>query len=96
MCPAVCWSIWLERNQRTFENHTELAFNVYTKAKDLFCFWAGNCKEFGDYSLEISKEGGEGFLDSLPFCSPFGVVVLGMPYPPSILYIKFSSSYQKK
>lgn len=36
---AMCWSLWLERNQYIFENLLEPASKVYIKAKDYFCFW---------------------------------------------------------
>lgn len=45
--PSVCWTIWLDRNQTIFENHAELAYNIFRKAKDLLCFWATSCKEMG-------------------------------------------------
>lgn len=34
--PTVWWSIWLQRNQRVFENNAEPAYNVYRKVKDRF------------------------------------------------------------
>lgn len=47
VCSAVCWSIWLERNQQIIENQTELAYIVYKKAKVNFVLGELNGKKWG-------------------------------------------------
>lgn len=81
VCPAVCWTIWLERNHRVFENYGEPAFNVHKKTKDLFCFGGLNCKGMGEYSYVEAKEGGKIGSDLRILCNSFGCWLEGMPYP---------------
>lgn len=38
VCPAMCWAIWLERNQCVFEGCKKPAYAIYLNAKDLACF----------------------------------------------------------
>lgn len=54
---AICWTIWLERNHRVFKDYEEPAFNIYAKAKEIFCFWGLNCKGMEDYSAVEMKKG---------------------------------------
>lgn len=42
ICPAVCWALWLEGNQRVFENHIEPTHKMYKRAMDFFLSWG--CK----------------------------------------------------
>lgn len=56
MLPAVCWRIWLERNQHVFEGYQEPAFKVFSRTKDLMCFWGLKCSHLGDYSVIRTKE----------------------------------------
>lgn len=48
---AVCWTIWLERNNRVFKDHSEPTLQVYRKAKDLILFWARRCKGYDDIPI---------------------------------------------
>lgn len=43
---AVCWAVWRERNNRVFTDHSEPAWQVYRRAKDLVIFWARRCKGY--------------------------------------------------
>lgn len=43
---AVCWAIWLERNNRAFKGHTKLTWKVCRKAKEFIVFWVRRCKGF--------------------------------------------------
>lgn len=55
LCPAICWSFWLERNQMVFKGYAEPALNVYKKAKEIVCFWGLNCKLADEYSVVTTK-----------------------------------------
>lgn len=66
VCPAVCWSIWLERNQRIFENQSKPTYIVYRKDKDRRCFWQTNCKEVGKDSFVNTKRGWRNIFKSQP------------------------------
>lgn len=55
LLPAICWSIWLERNQTMFEGCAEPVLNVVKKAKDLACFWGVNCNLGEDYLVVSTK-----------------------------------------
>lgn len=54
--PAVCRRIWLERNQHVFEGYCEPTFKVFSRAKDLVCFWGLNCSHMEDYLATRTKE----------------------------------------
>lgn len=59
---VVCWAIWLERNNRIFDNHAEPTHVVYRKVKDFCCFWASNCKEFDSIlAVDIKRGWGQVF-----------------------------------
>lgn len=36
---AVCWAIWLERNNRVFKGYSEPAWRIYRRAKVYILFW---------------------------------------------------------
>lgn len=43
---AVCWAIWLERNNRVFEGYSEPAWQVYRRVKSYILYWAKRCKGY--------------------------------------------------
>lgn len=43
---AICWEVWRERNNRAFRGHSEPAYIVYRRSKDLIIFWVRRCKGF--------------------------------------------------
>lgn len=45
---AVCWAIWLERNNRVFKGQAEPAWKVFRRAKEFILFWARRCKGYDD------------------------------------------------
>lgn len=52
MLPPIWWSIWLERNNRVFENSLEPSFMVYKRAEKCL-FWAVCCKEIGCSIVDV-------------------------------------------
>lgn len=42
---AICWAIWLERNDRVFNSHAERSYQVYRRAKNFLLFWARRSPE---------------------------------------------------
>lgn len=87
VCPAVCWALWLERNQRVFKRHCELAFCVYSMAKDFACFWALKCHHLGDYSVTSTKQGWTSFFLCNQSLQP--QVSFGISHPFSLMKIFF-------
>lgn len=63
--PSIFWSIWLERNQKIFENYLKPSFKVFKRAMDNWCFWATNCKRLNGHSfVDVKKGWGIMILDS--------------------------------
>lgn len=53
---VVVWSIWLKRNKRTFQSHTELIYREATKAKDRCHSWVLQSNDFKKLDLgELKK-----------------------------------------
>lgn len=57
MCPTRCWLVWLEQNNRVFNDCKEPAYNVYRRAKEVTCFWGLNGFLMEDYSIVSTLEG---------------------------------------
>lgn len=55
--PSIYWTIWLEKNQRSFENYAEPSFKVFARAKDRCCFWASYCKKWERLTFVELKHG---------------------------------------
>lgn len=54
---TVCWSVWLERNNRVFDNYAEPSFQVYRKAKNFLLLWARRVPECNnDYRGGLLRE----------------------------------------
>lgn len=51
MLPAIWWSIWLEHNNRVFENYLKPAHMVFKRAKEKCIFWSTQCKDFINWSI---------------------------------------------